>query len=102
MEGRRGTGGGGGGGVGSGAGAGADSLAAAFEAGQWPPRYNHPIAHSRLEYFLGRWGKAGLRDLLREWSKRGTLDAALRAVTGLDEAELERAWGSALAEKWER
>jgi len=74
-------------------------IAAAHQRGAWPPAYDHPTAHSRLEWFLGRWGLSGLRDVLREWARRGTIDAALSAVTGLDEAELEHAWGSALEEK---
>ncbi len=74
-------------------------IAAAHRQGAWPPAYDHPTAHSRLEWFLGRWGLTGLRDVLHEWARRGTIDAALSAVTGLDEAELEHAWGSALEEK---
>lgn len=77
-------------------------LARSWRQGAWPPAYDHATAHSRLEWFLGRWGAGGLRDLLGEWARRGTIDAALEAVTGLDEAELERAWGAALAEKRER
>jgi hypothetical protein len=77
-------------------------LAARFRQGAWPPPYDHPTAHSRVEWFLERFGSSGLRDLLREWARRGTIDAALQAVVGFDEAAMELAWARALEEKWER
>lgn len=58
----------------------------------WPPEVTHETAHARLEWFLGRWGMEGVRGVLRGMASRGTIEASVRAVTGLSGAELDEAW----------
>lgn len=58
----------------------------------WPPALDHAASHARLEFFVGRWGMSGLRDILREMGRGRSPEGALRRVTGLDEAQLHEAW----------
>lgn len=58
----------------------------------WPPDVTHATSHARLEWFLGRWGMEGARAVLAGMASRGTIDAAVRAATGLGNTELDAAW----------
>lgn len=65
--------------------------------GDWPPPVTHATSHARFAWFLGRWGMAGAREVLAAMVSRGTIDQAVRSVTGLGESELDAAWRRDLA-----
>lgn len=70
---------------------------AARSGGAWPPAISHASSHARLEWFLSRWGMEGVRGVLAALASRGTIDEAVRSVTGLGESELDEAWRRDLA-----
>ncbi len=58
----------------------------------WPPPVTHASSHARFEWFLRRYGIGAARQVLAGLATQGTIDAAVRAVTGHDEAGLDAAW----------
>ena len=62
----------------------------------WPPEVTHETSHARMEWFLGKFGREGLRSVLAAMGTRG-VEGGLRSVTGLSSAELDEAWAADLA-----
>jgi hypothetical protein len=58
----------------------------------WPPPLSHANAHARMEWFLGRYGIEGFRDVLAGLATQGTIGRALQSAVGLSESQLTEAW----------